>query len=99
VSSIGATGTDINVRDGRARGYSGIRRFTETKAFAKTSEFFVWVLAVGATLIATYADQDDSLHNENGWLYVAILSAAYMISRGLAKSGSREPYTEHPDDD
>ena len=26
------------------------------------------------------------------WLYVTILGSAYMISRGLAKSGSREPY-------
>lgn len=66
-----------------------MRRFTETKAFAKTSEFFVWALAVSATLIATYADNDDALHNDNGWLYVAILSAAYIVSRGLAKSGTR----------
>jgi hypothetical protein len=28
------------------------------------------------------------------WLYVTILGSAYMISRGLAKSGSREPYWE-----
>ena len=26
------------------------------------------------------------------WLYITILGSAYMISRGLAKSGSREPY-------
>jgi hypothetical protein len=26
------------------------------------------------------------------WLYVTILGSAYMISRGLAKSGSREPF-------
>jgi hypothetical protein len=28
------------------------------------------------------------------WLYVTILTVGYMISRGLAKSGSREPYDE-----
>jgi hypothetical protein len=28
------------------------------------------------------------------WLYVTIVASAYMISRGLAKSGSREPYTD-----
>jgi hypothetical protein len=27
-------------------------------------------------------------------LYVSILGAGYFISRGLAKSGSREPYTD-----
>jgi hypothetical protein len=26
------------------------------------------------------------------WLYITILGSAYMISRGLAKAGSREPY-------
>ena len=28
------------------------------------------------------------------WLYIAILTVGYMISRGLAKAGSREPYWE-----
>jgi hypothetical protein len=78
---------------------SGVRRLTETKSFAKTSEFFVWALAVAATLIATYAKDSDSLQPRQGWLYVAILSAAYMVARGLAKSGSHEPYTEHRDND
>jgi hypothetical protein len=74
-----------------------VRRTTETKSFFKTSEFFVWALAVAATLTATYADSTDSLHNENGWLYVAILSAAYMLARGNAKSGSYEPTRERRD--
>jgi hypothetical protein len=26
------------------------------------------------------------------WLYITILGSAYMVSRGLAKSGSREPF-------
>jgi hypothetical protein len=29
------------------------------------------------------------------WLYVTILTVGYMVSRGLAKSGSREPYDEN----
>jgi hypothetical protein len=28
------------------------------------------------------------------WLYAAIVTVGYMISRGLAKSGSRDTYTE-----
>jgi hypothetical protein len=74
-----------------------VRRTTETKSFFKTSEFFVWVLAVAATVIATYAKDSDSLQPRQGWLYVAILSAAYMLARGLAKSGSYEPEHEHRD--
>jgi hypothetical protein len=88
-------------RDGDVRRRDGIevRRTTETKSFWKTSEFFVWALAVAGTLVATYADNDDSLHNENGWLYVAILSAAYMLARGLAKAGSYEPTRERHESD
>jgi hypothetical protein len=26
------------------------------------------------------------------WLYVTLLTIGYMISRGLAKAGSRDPY-------
>jgi hypothetical protein len=96
MSTIDATG----VRAGRVdrNSSSGVRRVTETKSFAKTSEFFVWALAAAATLIATYAKESDSLQPRQGWLYVAILSAGYMLARGLAKSGSHEPYTQHRDD-
>jgi hypothetical protein len=31
---------------------------------------------------------------KQAWLYVTILTGGYMISRGLAKSGTREPYDE-----
>jgi hypothetical protein len=34
----------------------------------------------------------DEFVAKQAWLYVAIVASAYMISRGLAKSGSREPY-------
>ena len=34
----------------------------------------------------------DEFIARQAWLYVAIVTAGYMISRGLAKSGSREPY-------
>jgi hypothetical protein len=72
-------------------------RTTETKSFFKTSEFFVWALAVAATVIATYAEDSDSLQPRQGWLYIAILSASYMLARGVAKSGSYEPKHERRD--
>ena len=28
------------------------------------------------------------------WLYVTVLTVGYMVSRGLAKAGSRQPYDE-----
>jgi hypothetical protein len=37
---------------------------------------------------------DDRLTAQDTWLIVGILTVGYMISRGLAKSGSREPYAD-----
>lgn len=39
----------------------------------------------------------DEFIARQAWLYVAIVAGAYFISRGLAKSGSREPYSESDD--
>jgi hypothetical protein len=65
-------------------------RSTETKASTKTSEFFVYVIAAAAILIASYVV--DGFNATEGWMFFTYLSIGYMISRGLAKSGSREPY-------
>jgi hypothetical protein len=40
----------------------------------------------------------DEFIARNAWLYVSIVAAAYIISRGLAKSGSSEPYVKDRDD-
>ena len=31
---------------------------------------------------------------KQAWLYATILTVGYMVSRGLAKAGSRQPYDE-----
>lgn len=86
----------------RAEGRDGVARtrrtFTETKAFYKTSEFLVWLVSVVAVLVVTYIDDSTSLSNWHGWLLITVLSAAYMLSRGIAKSATQEPYTEERDD-
>ena len=42
----------------------------------------------------------DEFIARQAWLYVAIVAAAYLISRGLAKAGSHEPYgVEEPEQD
>ncbi len=65
---------------------------TETKASTKTSEFFVYVIAAAAVLIASLVV--DGFNATEGWMFFTFLSIGYMISRGLAKSGSREPYRD-----
>ena len=69
------------------------RTFTETKAGYKTTEFIFAIAAIVAVLIATYAE-DDSLDAADGWRYAAWIAIAYIVSRGLAKLGTREPYTD-----
>jgi hypothetical protein len=66
----------------------------ETKAFYKTTEFIVFIVATVGVLLASFlvkaADgHSDYFAADKAWLYVVILSVGYMMSRGLAKSGSR----------
>jgi hypothetical protein len=78
------------------------RRATETKAAFKTTELIAYVAAVAAVLVAAIVvDQSDAggLGARQAWLYVTILTVGYMISRGLAKSGSREPYSDDDGND
>jgi hypothetical protein len=39
-------------------------------------------------------DADADFGARQAWLYVTILTVGYMVSRGLAKAGSRQPYDE-----
>jgi hypothetical protein len=80
----------------RTRGYGSRRTFTETKAGFKTTEFMVALAAMVAILIATYVADADLGANE-GWKYIAWVAVAYIVSRGLAKLGTREPYSDRVD--
>ena len=75
-----------------------VRRLTtETKSALKTTEMIAFVVAVfGVLIAAAIVDQSDAggLGAKQAWLYVTILTVGYMISRGLAKSGSSQPYDE-----
>ena len=75
-----------------------VRRLTtETKSAFKTTAMIAFVVAVAGVLIAAaIVDQSDAggLGAKQAWLYVTILTVGYMVSRGLAKSGSSQPYDE-----
>ena len=68
---------------------SGVTRFTseETKPSFKTTEFFAMVGVIGAILIA--AAIADNFDASRAWTLVAAVAIGYMVSRGLAKSGSK----------
>ena len=72
------------------------RRTTETKAAFKTTEFMAYLAVLAGILIAgLLVDNGDAsgFGAQEVWLYSTILTVGYMISRGLAKAGSRDPYT------
>lgn len=71
------------------------RLSTETKAAFKTTEFFAFIaVLVGVLIAAAVIDETDAggFGARQAWLYVTLLTVGYMVSRGLAKSGSRDPY-------
>lgn len=88
------------------------RLTTETKQAFKTTEFWTMVAVVVGILIASAIigetdgggngsgdeNQADAFPAIRAWLYVTIAAAAYMVSRGLAKAGSRDPYWADRDD-
>jgi hypothetical protein len=80
-------------------GYTRTRRIsTETKASYKTTEFVFYILAVIGVLIASAgADGESDFGTQEAWFYIALLTIGYMVSRGLAKSGSREPFDDDYD--
>ena len=45
-----------------------------------------------ASLVTDNNDDGQAFNAQRAWFYVTLLSIGYMISRGLAKSGSREVY-------
>ena len=82
----------------RADSYGQRRTFTESKAGFKTTEFMLAIAAIVAILIAVYVGDAD-LDAADGWRYASWVAAAYIVSRGLAKLGTREPYAERFDED
>jgi hypothetical protein len=98
----------VATSQGRDRGDSVIGRLTtETKQAFKTTEFWAMVALIVGILIASAVVGDsgddgdetgDAFPAVRAWLYVSIVGAAYMVSRGLAKAGSRDPYWATADD-
>ncbi len=70
---------------------------TETKSSYKTTELIAFVVAVLGVLIASAVVDESDFGSQEAWFYVSLLTIGYMVSRGLAKSGSREAYDDEVD--
>jgi hypothetical protein len=93
----------VSERTGDRDSRSWARRLTtETKASFKTTELYVYLAAVVGVLIAASQIDHNGVRDyftaDKAWLYVALLTIGYMISRGLAKAGSRDPYWDERGD-
>jgi hypothetical protein len=92
------TSSPRDVQARRTGGNVAPRRLsTETKASFKTTELWIYLLAVAGVLLASYlvdsnGGRRDDFRADQAWLYIVILTIGYLGSRGLAKSGSRDHY-------
>lgn len=72
------------------------RLSTETKAAFKTTELIFYVVVSIAVLVAAAVTDNGAdgqgFSAKQAWLYVTLLTIGYMVSRGLAKAGSRDHY-------
>ena len=84
-TTTGAHTGDRDVRPAR-------RISTETKSSYKTTELIAFVAAVIGVLIASAVVDVRDFGAQEAWFYITLLTIGYMVSRGLAKSGSREFY-------
>ncbi len=77
--------------------YAPRRLSTETKNATKTTEFFAFIAAVLAVVVTANlydgnGTDGDPFGATTAMRYVVYLTVAYLLARGLAKSGSREAY-------
>ena len=85
--------TDSNAHSGDNRRTGNVRnwdRGSETKPSIKTSELTIYVLAVVGVLIASAMADAQDFGTQEAWQYITFLTVGYLLSRGLAKSGSRD---------
>jgi hypothetical protein len=91
---MAATETADRRRTAASYGQTRLAQGDETKNALKTTEFFAMVAVNAAILIAAWVS--DSLNDVRAWTLVAAVAIGYIISRGLAKSGSKYVGDEDP---
>lgn len=93
-------GLDGGSRLANTRTHIATRRVsTETKASFKTTELLAYLGAVAAViimsaLVKTTDDHSDYFRADKAMFYIVLLTIGYMVSRGIAKAGSRDFYDD-----
>lgn len=84
-------------RDSTPRPTPKVLTSTETRRSFITSEFWIAIAMAAALVIVGYAD-DNGLGVNRGWELAAGIIGIYILSRGIAKAGSRDPQVRDLDD-
>ena len=80
------TGTSQEARRTRSRGF--VAGETEARPGLMTTEFWLTMVMTVTVIVAGYVS--DALDVDLAWALGAGIVAAYVLSRGFAKAGSRE---------
>ena len=83
--------------DTRTHATAARRVSTETKSSYKTIELIAYVVIAIAILVASAVTDKSDFGTQEAWFYITLLTIGYMVSRGLAKSGSRDFYDDAVD--
>jgi hypothetical protein len=94
-------GRPANTAVGTDRRAATRRLSTETKSAFKTTELIAYVVVSAGILLASFlvktgqdGQRPDYFRADRAWWFITLLTIGYMVARGLAKSGSREPYDD-----
>lgn len=87
--------TSTETRGSRAR---TVRDLRETKPSFQTTEFWAMVLGLAAVVVIYLAAADASLNLWRATLLGTAIGIAYIVSRGIAKSGSHDDQWRLRDD-
>jgi steroid 5-alpha reductase family enzyme len=64
---------------------------TETRRAFMTTELWIAVAMAAAVIVAAYINDSNQIGLDQAWALGAGVVAAYVLSRGFAKAGSRDP--------
>jgi hypothetical protein len=81
------TETTENLGGRNGRGFVAAGSTEARPGFMTSEMWMTWIAAI-VFVVAAYVSH--TFNNDLGWILAAAMFFAYIISRGLAKSGSRE---------
>lgn len=87
-------GYEVRSRSEDTFGRQHVRSFRETKPSFLTTELWLTLAGVAALILAYNFADDASLDLWRMCLLATMGGMAYVVSRGLAKSGSRDRYDD-----